>query len=99
MTPVRLSLFKKTLLQTLFGLSLVAASSASLAATAVVKVNISLPQVLTTSLSRDIRPSQASFDHRSVQGYFHDSKNNGHLVRASHSEMVGKPVTYLYIQT
>jgi hypothetical protein len=88
MTPPRSSSIRKMIAQTALGALVLAAANASLAATAVIKVNISLPQVLTTSLSSEADLSS-----------FNDSKNNGQLVLSDESEMDGKPVTYLYIQT
>lgn len=99
MTPHWSSSIRKITLQALLGLSIVAASNASLAATALIKVNISLPQVLTTSLSQDSMANPASFESQDIQQHFNDSKNNGHLVRSEAPRATNSPVTYLYIQT
>jgi hypothetical protein len=69
----------------------------SMAATATVKVHISLPQVLTTSLSSEIT-SESACDANGILGCFQDSKSNGQLIQAS-EQQTGAPLTYLYIQT
>lgn len=99
MTPNWSSSIKKITLQALLGLSVAALSNASFAATALIKVNISLPQVLTTSLANNAAVDPVSFENQDIQQHFNDSKNNGHLVRSKVSKAANSPVTYLYIQT
>ena len=94
-TPVWTPKTPKILIQALFGLSVAAVSNAGLAATTLIKINISLPQVLTTSLSAD----HTSLDNLDIQDHFYDYRNNGYLMREEDSVAKSKPVTYLYIQT
>jgi hypothetical protein len=99
MTPVWTSKVRKISLQALLGLAVAAVSNAGLAATALIKINISLPQVLTTSLSADVPTDPALLNNLDIQNHFYDSRNNGYLVRGKDSAAENKPVTYLYIQT
>lgn len=98
MTPIRWLKIRKISIQAMLGLALAAFSHAGFAATALIKVNISLPQVLTTSLSADLDSGSVP-SPQSVEAQFRDSKSNGYLVRAEQSVRDSQTITYLYIQT